>query len=51
VLTSGTTLTTARTWCFVVNMQHDDMKDLAPKLEPAKQVGKPVLTVIKSDKI
>ena len=49
-LTTGTNLLTGRSWCFVVNMGHDEMKDLSPALEPLQRGRGPLLTSVKGER-
>jgi hypothetical protein len=49
VLTTGTNIPPTRSWCFAVNMRHEEMGSLGAKADKLSQ-GRPNLRVVKSEK-
>ena len=48
VLTTGTSITPTRSWCFAVNMRHAEMGGIADKADQLSK-GRPNLRLVKSD--
>ena len=49
VLTTGTNIAPTRSWCFAVNMRHEEMGGLAGKADKLAQ-GRPNLRVVRTEK-